>query len=77
MVAARILVVDDEKLIRWTLQDCLERAGFETVMADCGKAALRALEDRPVDLTLLDYKLPDVEDLNLWNLLAAKLIPEL
>jgi len=70
----RVLVVDDELLIRWSITESLSEQGFAVTEADDGKGALRAAAvDRP-DVVLLDFRLPDSEDL---NLLAAirRLLP--
>jgi two-component system response regulator AtoC len=53
-----ILVVDDEKLIRWSLKERLDGLGHRVLeAADVAEARVR-LEDGP-DLVLLDYRLPD------------------
>jgi two-component system response regulator AtoC len=58
MAARRILVVDDEELIRWSLTERLRAEGHDTVEAGTAAEALdRAVDD--VDLILLDYTLPD------------------
>jgi two-component system response regulator AtoC len=59
---SRILVVDDEKLIRWTLRERLEESGYAVVEAETGTEALR-LADEGADLVLLDVKLPDLDGL--------------
>jgi DNA-binding NtrC family response regulator len=59
---SRILVVDDEKLIRWTLRERLEEAGYSVVEAETGSEAL-LLADEGADLVLLDFKLPDLDGL--------------
>ncbi|HLU49315.1 MAG TPA: response regulator, partial [Planctomycetota bacterium] len=59
------LVVDDEKLIRWSLKECLEDAGLEAATAEDGAEALKLLREGSFDLVLLDYKLPDVNGLEL------------
>jgi len=64
MVKAKILVVDDEQLIRWSLVERLKQAGYETVEASDGKEALACFSDG-VDLVLLDYRLPDTDGLSL------------
>ena len=53
-----ILVVDDEPGIRMTLSDILEWAGYRVLLADCGEAAMRIVEDQPVDLVCLDFRMP-------------------
>ena len=71
----RVLVVDDEPLIRWSLCETLEQSGHVVVEAGDAESALRAVSaGEPFDVVLLDYRLPDSNDL---NLLAAirKLAP--
>jgi DNA-binding NtrC family response regulator len=63
--AASILVVDDEKLIRWSLRECLQREGYNVVPAENGKEALSKLDEEGFDLILLDYKLPDTNGIDL------------
>ncbi len=58
MSEARILVVDDEYLIRWTLQQNLEKEGYEVLLAETGEEALEKLQGEAPDLMLLDIKLP-------------------
>ena len=60
----RVLVVDDEPLIRWSLSETLEQSGHAVVEAGDAEGALRALSaGRPFDVVLLDYRLPDSNDL--------------
>ena len=58
MTKARVLVVDDESLIRWSLSERLKFERYEVLEAETGAAAL-ALLPEGVDLVLLDYRLPD------------------
>ncbi len=60
----RILVVDDEHLIRWSLEQSLKRQGYEVATAASGEDALRALRDDPPDLMLLDVQLPGINGLD-------------
>ena len=62
MPQEKILIVDDEKLIRWSLRQRLETAGYRVLEADCGSGAL-ACFDRDIDLVLLDLRLPDIDGL--------------
>ena len=62
MSATRILVVDDEQLIRWCLRERLREAGHQVIEARDGREALDRVEDH-VDLLLLDLKLPDRDGL--------------
>ena len=56
--AARILVVDDERLIRWSLDQQLRREGYGVRLAETGAEALQAARTEPPDLVLLDLNLP-------------------
>jgi len=55
-----VLVVDDERLIRWSLTKRLKAEGYEVFEAETGREALDRLAEG-VDLVLLDYKLPDID----------------
>ena len=55
-----ILVVDDERSLREFLSIMLKKEGHDVVVADCGRAAVKILERRPVDLLISDIKMPDM-----------------
>ena len=63
----RVLVVDDESLIRWSIAETLADAGHTVIEAEDGATAVQALTApaEPVDAVLLDYRLPDSNDLTL------------
>jgi DNA-binding NtrC family response regulator len=65
----RILVVDDEFLIRWSLSETLTDSGHLVSEAGDGETALRTLTDGNgrFDVVLLDYHLPDSHDLALLS----------
>jgi two-component system response regulator AtoC len=58
-MAPRILVVDDEDLVRWGLRQELEHAGYMVDEAATAAAALEQAAREAPELVLLDYKLPD------------------
>jgi two-component system response regulator AtoC len=58
---ARVLVVDDEKLIRWSVAERLQRGGYEVLSAESGEQALELLAGMPPDLMLLDVRLPGID----------------
>jgi len=65
--ALRVLVVEDELLIRWSIAETLADAGHTVIEAEDGGTALARLRDasEPIDVVLLDYRLPDSNDLSL------------
>jgi DNA-binding response OmpR family regulator len=54
----RVLVVDDDDVIRGLVRDGLEREGFEVHDAADGATALAVLEEQPASLVILDVNLP-------------------
>jgi two-component system response regulator AtoC len=58
-MTAKVLVVDDERLIRWGLCQSLKDAGYQTDQAATAGEALESIGREMPDLLLLDYKLPD------------------
>jgi two-component system, NtrC family, response regulator AtoC len=72
MAKEKILVVDDEPLIRWTLNEALRSWGYETLEAGTVVGALSSFEaDRPVAV-LLDINLPDGSGLDVLRELKAR-----
>lgn len=61
----RVLVVDDELLIRWSLSEGLSKAGFEVVEAEDARGALARFAPgaAAIDAVVLDLRLPDSADL--------------
>jgi DNA-binding NtrC family response regulator len=55
----KILVVDDERMIRWTLGEALRSWGYSPVEADTVKAGLAAFDAEQPAIVLLDINLPD------------------
>jgi DNA-binding NtrC family response regulator len=66
MPGLRILIVDDEPLIRWSMAETLGQAGHHVTEAGTAKEALQRLSVGPIpDVIVLDYRLPDSNDLGL------------
>jgi DNA-binding NtrC family response regulator len=61
----QVLVVDDEPLIRWSLNEVLADAGCLVKEAADGASAVDLLTRARFDVVLLDYRLPDSNDLHL------------
>lgn len=61
----RILIVDDEEVLRDVLDAVLRREGFEVAMAASGEEALSVLdEDESIDLVILDIMLPGISGID-------------
>jgi len=60
MPIEKVLIVDDEKLVRWSLRQKCEEWGYHVVEAESGTAALKMAHHESPDLVLLDVRLPDM-----------------
>jgi two-component system cell cycle sensor histidine kinase/response regulator CckA len=60
---SRVLIVDDERVVRRALQRILERDGHQVTLAECGQEAidLYAAHWRDLDVVVLDVMMPDVD----------------
>ena len=56
----KILIVDDENDIAELISDILEDEGYETVIANDGKTAIKLVKEENFDLVLLDVMMPDI-----------------
>ena len=77
----RILLVDDEKLVRRSMEKTLLRAGFDVETAENASAGLEAFEtaqnSEPFDVAILDLNMPNLEgqaDSNAGLELLSKLL---
>ena len=57
----RILVVDDEPVVRLALVDCLTDAGYDVIEASNGAEALERVSQLPADMILLDLYMPRMD----------------
>jgi two-component system, NtrC family, response regulator AtoC len=63
MRRTRILVVDDEHLIRWSLEQNLRKQEYDVLTAGSGEDALKIIREEQPDLVLLDIQLPGISGL--------------
>ncbi len=61
----RVLVVDDEFVLRETMEKILVSQGFNVMTAEDGASAISITKDNDVDAALLDVKLPDINGVEL------------
>ena len=74
-----ILLVDDDPIVHWVLQQYLGRAGYEISTANDGRAALDMVQNKRPDLIILDVRMSEVDGLKTLKALkkdeATKAIP--
>jgi DNA-binding NtrC family response regulator len=69
----RILVVDDERLVRWSVAETLTARGYEVVEASDARSAMQEFgAGDTTDLVLLDLRLPDADDLRVLARMRQK-----
>jgi CheY-like chemotaxis protein len=72
---AKIMVVDDEKLLRSMVGEALEGAGYSVLLVENGQMALACAKDYRPDCILLDIMMPDLDGYE--TCAALKADPEL
>ncbi|MBU8909922.1 MAG: response regulator [Desulfobacterales bacterium] len=61
----KILVVDDEKIVRDSMKEWLKEEGFSVTTADSGQKALELMDDRSFNMMLTDIKMPGMDGVEL------------
>src|SRR5208283_4207336 len=67
MPAEKIMVVDDERLVRWSLRQKCEEWGYRVIEADSGEPALKLAQNESPDLVLLDVRMPDLSGIEVLD----------
>lgn len=67
----RILIVDDEKNIRFGLSTALQQEGYETLVAENGKEGLHMVHTQSVDLVLTDIRMPEMGGIELLKKISS------
>jgi len=63
----KILVIDDNKYIRFALSTLLEESGYKPITADSGQKGIEEIKTKKPVLVFLDRKLPDCDGIELLN----------
>jgi len=71
MEKGRILIVDDEEIVRTSISDCLKKDGYEIVSVEDGYKALEKVNDEDWDLALVDLKMPGIDGLQVLRKINA------
>src|SRR5687767_8756664 len=69
---ARVLVIDDEPAIRFTLEAVLGDAGHDVTSAEGGAAGIAAFEANGADVVITDLAMPDVDGMKVLSTLRAQ-----
>lgn len=67
-----VLVIDDEANMRWVLDKALQKAGYDVLTAGRGSRGLELFALHPVDLVLVDLKMPGMDGLAVLRELRAR-----
>ncbi len=65
MEKAKILIIDDEKLLRWSLEQNLTKEEYIVLSAESGMKGLKLLSEEEPDIVLLDIHLPDISGIDI------------
>jgi signal transduction histidine kinase/ActR/RegA family two-component response regulator len=67
----RILIVDDDEINRFVLEEFLKRRGFDTISATNGEEALKIFKEQELDLILMDIQMPVLNGLEATKAIRA------
>ncbi len=67
-----ILIIDDEKTIRWSLAEAVSAGGYETADAETAADGIAKFRETSPDLVLLDMKLPDGSGLDVLKMVKSE-----
>ena len=70
-MAAKILIIEDEKAVREMLCFTLKNDGFEILEAEDSNSALDALKENEINLILLDWMLPGKQGIEISRLIRS------
>ena len=63
----KILVVDDESIVRESLHDWLDSVGYNVLIAESGEEALRVIKQKKIKIMLTDLFMPEMDGIELMK----------
>ena len=72
-----ILIVDDDADFRESFSETLEDLGHVPIVVPSGAAALRVLAQEQIDAVIVDYRMPDMDGIELLNIRARPTLAKL
>jgi CheY-like chemotaxis protein len=67
-ILQRVLIADDEFLIRWSLSEALSQEGYEVIAVEDGKKAVETAKTQHFDFIITDLLMPELDG---WEVLEA------
>ncbi|PJC74981.1 MAG: hypothetical protein CO013_03080 [Syntrophobacterales bacterium CG_4_8_14_3_um_filter_58_8] len=67
-----VLLIEDDKIMRISLEDALKGAGYDVISFETGTEALRAFKDIPFDVAVTDFRLPDLDGFDIVKEITKK-----
>jgi DNA-binding NtrC family response regulator len=68
----KILVIDDESIVRTSCNRALSPEGYEVKLSQNGADALKMLEEESFDLVLTDLKMPDIDGIEVLKMIKER-----
>lgn len=64
-MAKRILIVDDDEMVRIALNELLRPEGYEVIIVSSGEEAIKKIDENSYDLLMLDIIMPEMDGFEL------------
>ena len=71
-MATKVLIIDDDPLLREVAVELLTEAGHDCAIAEDGRLGIASLEARPVELVLLDMIMPNMDGVETLGQIKAR-----
>ncbi|MFQ6605349.1 MAG: sigma-54-dependent transcriptional regulator [Fidelibacterota bacterium] len=61
----RALIIEDEKLVAWSLSEQLKKMNIETTITEFGRDGVQKIKSDPPDILFVDFRLPDISGIEI------------